>query len=565
MTGYCQSVRRGPLRPRPPARRPPARARAPGLVQAFLNTFWDLERGRGGGCGPRPTAYARLAGRARLRRRRPEPGADLDRAILELREALRAPGAGQPRRRRRAGAAGRAGPGRARRRRAGAACTRPGPAQPAPLEPAGDGPDAACALALGIVFAARADGTFARLKACPHAHCGWVFYDPSRNRSGQWCSMRICGNRTKAARYRALAVASGRGAARRRFLVALRADVGRRDAAPRTAGEAYRSRDAPGAHPSDGACRICPAARRFRPVTPNVHGRATPAPPSRDDVAPRAPGAASPDAAIRSPRPASDRATRHAPPAPRSDGDRARRSTADRRATVRGRGRAWLALRPARGPAPPLHAMSRANAAADGASAGFLSGRAGTPSARPVHSAGLARAPRAPLRRAPAPPAERADARGSKPRRRRAARPRAAPHPPGPPHHPRRAAPSHHARRVEQPAGQRVEGRPPATCARCPLRATAPRRRTCARCAGASGSARGAGCWPSPATAAPTTRPGSRWTELAEALVALGARTALNLDGGGSTSLVCAGRLRNVPREDHGSSCWRGGHDRSRP
>jgi Phosphodiester glycosidase len=40
--------------------------------------------------------------------------------------------------------------------------------------------------------------------------------------------------------------------------------------------------------------------------------------------------------------------------------------------------------------------------------------------------------------------------------------------------------------------------------------------------------------------------------ELAEALVALGAREALNLDGGGSTSLVCGGRLRNVPREDHG-------------
>jgi exopolysaccharide biosynthesis protein len=40
--------------------------------------------------------------------------------------------------------------------------------------------------------------------------------------------------------------------------------------------------------------------------------------------------------------------------------------------------------------------------------------------------------------------------------------------------------------------------------------------------------------------------------ELAEALVALGARCALNLDGGGSTSLVCGGRLRNVPREDHG-------------
>jgi hypothetical protein len=40
--------------------------------------------------------------------------------------------------------------------------------------------------------------------------------------------------------------------------------------------------------------------------------------------------------------------------------------------------------------------------------------------------------------------------------------------------------------------------------------------------------------------------------ELAETLVALGARSALNLDGGGSTSLVSGGELRNVPRESHG-------------
>ena len=40
--------------------------------------------------------------------------------------------------------------------------------------------------------------------------------------------------------------------------------------------------------------------------------------------------------------------------------------------------------------------------------------------------------------------------------------------------------------------------------------------------------------------------------ELAEALVALGAVQALNLDGGGSTSLVCRGRLRNEPREPDG-------------
>lgn len=39
--------------------------------------------------------------------------------------------------------------------------------------------------------------------------------------------------------------------------------------------------------------------------------------------------------------------------------------------------------------------------------------------------------------------------------------------------------------------------------------------------------------------------------ELAGTMVALGAREAINLDGGGSTSLVCGGRLRNHPREAH--------------
>ena len=40
--------------------------------------------------------------------------------------------------------------------------------------------------------------------------------------------------------------------------------------------------------------------------------------------------------------------------------------------------------------------------------------------------------------------------------------------------------------------------------------------------------------------------------ELGAAMIKLGARDALNLDGGGSTSLVCGGILRNVPRESHG-------------
>jgi Phosphodiester glycosidase len=40
--------------------------------------------------------------------------------------------------------------------------------------------------------------------------------------------------------------------------------------------------------------------------------------------------------------------------------------------------------------------------------------------------------------------------------------------------------------------------------------------------------------------------------ELADALARLGATDALNLDGGGSASLVHGGRLRNRPREEHG-------------
>lgn len=40
--------------------------------------------------------------------------------------------------------------------------------------------------------------------------------------------------------------------------------------------------------------------------------------------------------------------------------------------------------------------------------------------------------------------------------------------------------------------------------------------------------------------------------ELATAMADLGATAAMNLDGGGSASLVCDGRLRNRPRESHG-------------
>ena len=68
--------------------------------------------------------------------------------------------------------------------------------------PAGAGADAALGEILSRVHAAQLDGTWRRLKSCPGPHCGWLFYDGSRNVSSRWCSMSICGNRTKTAAYR---------------------------------------------------------------------------------------------------------------------------------------------------------------------------------------------------------------------------------------------------------------------------------------------------------------------------------------------------------------------------
>jgi predicted RNA-binding Zn ribbon-like protein len=37
-----------------------------------------------------------------------------------------------------------------------------------------------------------------RIKQCPGEHCGWVFFDMTKNASRRWCEMKVCGNRTKA-------------------------------------------------------------------------------------------------------------------------------------------------------------------------------------------------------------------------------------------------------------------------------------------------------------------------------------------------------------------------------
>jgi predicted RNA-binding Zn ribbon-like protein len=56
---------------------------------------------------------------------------------------------------------------------------------------------------LAAVAGSMADGSWSRLKACRSDTCRWLFYDRSRNRSGTWCSMAVCGSRMKARAYRA--------------------------------------------------------------------------------------------------------------------------------------------------------------------------------------------------------------------------------------------------------------------------------------------------------------------------------------------------------------------------
>ncbi|MEO6059237.1 MAG: CGNR zinc finger domain-containing protein [Candidatus Limnocylindria bacterium] len=67
-------------------------------------------------------------------------------------------------------------------------------------EPGGGGP--ALGRLLAAVHEAAADGSWERLKVCGNDECRWAFYDTSRNRSGAWCTMAICGNRMKGRAFR---------------------------------------------------------------------------------------------------------------------------------------------------------------------------------------------------------------------------------------------------------------------------------------------------------------------------------------------------------------------------
>jgi predicted RNA-binding Zn ribbon-like protein len=74
------------------------------------------------------------------------------------------------------------------------------------LEGAADGRtgvDPALARILAAAYTGMAEGGWARLKVCADEACEWSFYDRSRNRSGQWCDMAVCGGRHKVRAYRA--------------------------------------------------------------------------------------------------------------------------------------------------------------------------------------------------------------------------------------------------------------------------------------------------------------------------------------------------------------------------
>jgi predicted RNA-binding Zn ribbon-like protein len=68
------------------------------------------------------------------------------------------------------------------------------------IVPQGGGVHGAVGTVLAAVVEGQHLGIWPRLKACPE--CGWVFYDRSKNRSGSWCTMAVCGSRAKMRAYR---------------------------------------------------------------------------------------------------------------------------------------------------------------------------------------------------------------------------------------------------------------------------------------------------------------------------------------------------------------------------
>ena len=167
------------------------------MVQAFVNSRWDLERDLQDQFTTPSSLAAWLAERALL-----EPGTRLTQAqltrALNLREGLRAMlfvnngAAPDPDAIERLNKA-LVGPG---------LFAQLGPDTAPDFDALRRDFNSALALIGTIVALAQVEGRWARLKACRGHHCGWTFYDHSRNQAGSWCAMSVCGSREKARAYR---------------------------------------------------------------------------------------------------------------------------------------------------------------------------------------------------------------------------------------------------------------------------------------------------------------------------------------------------------------------------
>jgi predicted RNA-binding Zn ribbon-like protein len=116
---------------------------------------------------------------------------------IELREALRAVMLAHTR-----GEADAAGAPLERVAQRGQLSTRFDPDGSMRIAPRAEGFAGLLAGVLVPVASAAMDGTWQRVKACDADDCLEAFYDQSRNRSGRWCDMALCGNRTKVRTYR---------------------------------------------------------------------------------------------------------------------------------------------------------------------------------------------------------------------------------------------------------------------------------------------------------------------------------------------------------------------------
>ena len=172
---------------------PGGRVAAPGrlgLLQAFVNTHFDLVGERGADLLAAPAGLRDwMADQDLLPGRTHITAADLER-VLVIREGLRSLIADRDH----------ADPSASLNQAlAGASLEVRMTPRGAELVPVGSSVvDRALGSLLAILAGAMVDGSWLRLKVCPGRHCGWVFYDHSRNNSGRWCSMSVCGGREKA-------------------------------------------------------------------------------------------------------------------------------------------------------------------------------------------------------------------------------------------------------------------------------------------------------------------------------------------------------------------------------